>query len=59
MQSVPPTTDVVSSNLDQGFSTHDNYYGCWLVGWFDGVQCHFQQYFSYIVAVSFIGDYMR
>jgi hypothetical protein len=22
---------------------------------FDGVKCHFQQYFSYIVAVSFIG----
>ena len=22
---------------------------------FDGVECHFQQYFSYIVAVSFIG----
>jgi len=27
----------------------------WLVGCFDGVLCHFQQYFSYIVAVSFIG----
>ena len=24
-------------------------------GWFFGVLCHFQQYFSYIVAVSFIG----
>jgi hypothetical protein len=23
---------------------------------FDGAQCHFQQYFSYIVAVSFIGS---
>jgi hypothetical protein len=23
--------------------------------WFYGVKCHFQQYFSYIVAVSFIG----
>ena len=22
---------------------------------FDGVSCHFQQYFSYIMAVSFIG----
>jgi hypothetical protein len=22
---------------------------------FDGVYCHFQQYFNYIVAVSFIG----
>jgi hypothetical protein len=27
----------------------------WLVGWFYGAQRHFQQYFSYIVAVSFIG----
>jgi hypothetical protein len=26
-----------------------------VVGLFDGVYCHFQQYFSYIVAVSFIG----
>jgi len=26
-----------------------------LVGWFDGAKHHFQQYFSYIVAVSFIG----
>ena len=26
---------------------------CWIMGF--GVLCHFQQYFSYIVAVSFIG----
>jgi hypothetical protein len=26
-----------------------------LVGWFDGAKHHFQQCFSYIVAVSFIG----
>jgi len=26
-----------------------------LVGWFYGDKRHFQQYFSYIVAVSFIG----
>jgi len=26
-----------------------------LVGWFYGVERHSQQYFSYIVAVSFIG----
>jgi hypothetical protein len=26
-----------------------------LVCLFDGVECHFQQYFSYIVAVSFVG----
>jgi len=25
-------------------------------GWVYGVECHFQQYFSYIVAVSFIGE---
>jgi hypothetical protein len=25
-------------------------------GWGSDVQCHFQQYFSYIVAVSFIGE---
>ena len=24
-------------------------------GWFYGTECHFQQYFSYIVAVSFLG----
>jgi hypothetical protein len=33
------------------------YYGQndWLVGLVYGVYCHFQQYFSYIVAVSLIG----
>jgi hypothetical protein len=28
---------------------------CRFVCLFGGVKCHFQQYFSYIVAVSFIG----
>ena len=27
----------------------------WLVGWFYGVKHYFQQYFCYIMAVSFIG----
>jgi hypothetical protein len=30
-------------------------YFCLFSGLFDGVSCHFQQYFRYIVAVSFIG----
>jgi hypothetical protein len=41
MQSVPITTDAVSSNIDQGV--------------FDAVYRHFQQYFSYIVTDRFIG----
>jgi hypothetical protein len=39
MQSVPITTDVVNSNPDQG----------------EVYNYHFQQYFNYIDAVSFIG----
>jgi len=31
------------------------YFVCLFVCLFDGVYCYFQQYFSYIVAVSFIG----
>jgi len=42
MQSVPITTNVVSSNP---FQTRCTWYNI----------CHFQQYFSYIVAVCFIG----
>ena len=33
--------------------------GCYYVCLFDGVLRHFQQYFSYIVAVSFIGGKNR
>jgi len=31
----------------------------WLNGWFYGASRHFQQYFFYIVAVSFIGGGTR
>jgi hypothetical protein len=76
VQSVPITTDVVSSNPIHGevyliqhyvikfvsdlrqvvftWIIHD--YEGFLMNWLVyGVKCHFQQYFSYIVAVSFIG----
>ena len=41
-------TTYAVSTLDLNYSVN-MVYGC-------GVECHFQQYFSYVVAVSFIGE---
>ena len=63
--SVPITTKVVSSNPVHGEVYSIQHYlrkyvfvcllVCLFVCLFDGVSRHFQQYFSYIVPVSFIG----
>ena len=50
-------------NQDNKHATGETIYSKYIVsqrvrfflGWFNGDQRHFQQYFSYIVAVSFIG----
>jgi hypothetical protein len=39
--------------------TFSDYIIIWMVGWFNGVQRNFQQYFSYIVEASFIGGVNR
>jgi hypothetical protein len=49
--SSPPLNKKNKRKPEPSTATTANRYVCL----FDGVLCHFQQYFSYIVAVSFIG----
>jgi hypothetical protein len=47
--------NIIKSLKHVSIVTNINLFIVWGLVWFYGVQSHFQQYFSYIVAVCFIG----